>query len=79
EDRLRICRTADDIRNAMKDGAFASVLHIEGAEAIGPDLDALYVLHQAGLRTLGPVWSRSNIFAHGVPFRFPSSPDIGPG
>ncbi|MDA4808079.1 membrane dipeptidase, partial [Enterobacter hormaechei] len=42
-------------------------------------LDALYVLHQAGLRTLGPVWSRSNIFAHGVPFRFPSSPDIGPG
>ncbi|WP_204271910.1 membrane dipeptidase, partial [Escherichia coli] len=20
-----------------------------------------------------------NIFAHGVPFRFPSSPDIGPG
>ena len=79
EDRLRICRTADDIRNAMKDGAFASVLHIEGAEAIGPDLNALYVLHQAGLRTLGPVWSRSNIFAHGVPFRFPSSPDIGPG
>lgn len=79
EGRLRICRTADDIRNAMKDGAFASVLHIEGAEAIGPDLDALYVLHQAGLRTLGPVWSRSNIFAHGVPFRFPSSPDIGPG
>lgn len=79
EDRLRICRTADDIRGAMADGAFASVLHIEGAEAIGPDLDALYVLHQAGLRTLGPVWSRANIFAHGVPFRFPSSPDIGPG
>jgi len=25
------------------------------------------------------VWSRPNIFAHGVPFRCPSSPDIGPG
>ncbi len=79
EGRLRICRTADDIREAMQRGAFASVLHIEGAEAIGRDLDALYVLHQAGLRTLGPVWSRPNIFAYGVPFRFPSSPDIGPG
>jgi membrane dipeptidase len=37
------------------------------------------VLHAAGLRSLGPVWSRPTIFAHGVPFRFPSSPDIGPG
>ncbi|PWJ86183.1 dipeptidase AC [Pseudaminobacter salicylatoxidans] len=76
---LRICRTAGDIRAAMAAGAFASVLHIEGAEAVGPDLDELYVLHQAGLRTLGPVWSRPNIFAYGVPFRFPSSPDIGAG
>ena len=76
---LKICRTADDIRTAMANGAFASVLHIEGAEAISADLDELYVLHQAGLRTLGPVWSRPNIFAYGVPFRFPSTPDIGPG
>ena len=76
---LKICRSADDIRTAMSNGSFASVLHIEGAEAISADLDALYVLHQAGLRTLGPVWSRPNIFAYGVPFRFPSTPDIGPG
>ena len=27
----------------------------------------------------GPVWSRNNIFAHGVPFAFPMSPDTGPG
>ncbi|WP_075656528.1 dipeptidase [Pseudochrobactrum sp. B5] len=76
---LKICHSADDIRTAMANGAFASVLHIEGAEAISADLDELYVLHQAGLRTLGPVWSRPNIFAYGVPFRFPSTPDIGPG
>jgi membrane dipeptidase len=37
------------------------------------------VLHAAGLRSLGPVWSRPNQFGHGVPFRFPSSPDTGPG
>lgn len=76
---LVVCRSAADIRQAMAAGSFAAVLHIEGAEGIGADLDALHVLHQAGLRTLGPVWSRPNIFAYGVPFRYPSGPDIGPG
>ncbi|WP_210106320.1 dipeptidase [Neorhizobium galegae] len=76
---VTLCRSAADIRRSMEIGSFAAVFHIEGAEAIAADLDALYVLHQAGLRTLGPVWSRPNVFAYGVPFRYPSSPDIGPG
>ena len=50
-----------------------------GAEAIDADLDALHVFHALGLRSLGPVWSRPTIFGHGVPFRFPGSPDTGPG
>ena len=79
EGKVRICKTAADIRDAFANGIFASVYHIEGVEAFSEDLDALYVLHEAGLRTLGPVWSRPNIFAHGIPFRFPASPDIGPG
>ena len=36
-------------------------------------------VYEAGLRSLGPVWSRSNAFRHGVPFLCPSSPDTGPG
>lgn len=76
---VTVCRSAGDIRRAVEAGSFAAVFHIEGAEAVSGNLDALYVLHQAGLRTLGPVWSRPNIFAYGVPMRFPSSPDIGPG
>ncbi len=76
---LRICRSAAEIRKCLDDGMVAAVLHIEGAEAIDPDFNALEVLHAAGLRSLGPVWSRPNIFGHGVPFRFPSSPDTGPG
>ena len=55
------------------------VLHFEGAEAIDPELNALHVFYQAGLRSLGLAWSRPNVFAHGVPFRFPHSPDTGPG
>ena len=77
--QLRLCRSVGEIRAAMAAGALAAVLHIEGAEAIDPDLHALDVLHAAGLRSLGPVWSRPNIFGHGVPFRFPSTPDTGPG
>ena len=76
---LTVCRSAADIRSALKEGRVAAVFHIEGAEAIDPDLHMLDVLHQAGLRSLGPVWSRHTIFGHGVPFRFPSSPDIGEG
>lgn len=77
--RVRICRNTGDIRRCLNDGVLAAVLHIEGAEAIDPEFELLDVLHAAGLRSLGPVWSRPNAFGHGVPFRCPSSPDTGPG
>ncbi|MEA2955892.1 MAG: rane dipeptidase [Alphaproteobacteria bacterium] len=77
--RVRVCSSVDDIRRSFADDVLASVLHIEGAEAIDPDFELLDVLHEAGLRSLGPVWSRPNAFGHGVPFLCPSSPDTGPG
>ncbi|RWM06070.1 MAG: membrane dipeptidase [Mesorhizobium sp.] len=76
---LTVCRSAGDIREAMAKGSIAAVFHIEGVEAIDPELAMLDVLHAAGLRSLGIVWSRPNAFGNGVPFRFPSSPDTGPG
>ena len=76
---LKVCRSVADIRGAMDVGIMAAIFHIEGAEAIDPDLHTLEVLYQAGLRSLGPVWSRETIFGHGVPFRYPSGPDIGDG
>ena len=75
----KICRSTADIRKAMKEDIFAAVLHMEGCEAIDEDLDALEVFYAAGLRSLGPVWSRHNAFGHGVPFAFPMSPDSAPG
>ena len=76
---LIICHSVSDIRSAFKDGKIAAIFHIEGAEAIDPDLHMLEVLHSAGLRSIGPVWSRPTIFGEGVPFSFPSTPDIGSG
>jgi len=76
---LTIAHTAADIRTALAEGRMVAVLHMEGAEAIDPDFHVLDVLYAAGLRSLGPVWSRSTIFGEGVPFRYPSSPDTGSG
>lgn len=76
---LEIVRSADRLGRCVDVGSFAVILHIEGAEAIDTRLEALDVLHAAGLRSLGPVWSRPNAFAHGVPFDFPRHPDTGPG
>ncbi len=76
---LEICTTAGQIRSCLNEGRMAAVMHMEGAEAIDADFDALEILYRAGLRSLGPVWSRPTIFGHGVPFRYPSGPDIGAG
>lgn len=76
---FRLCRSVAEIEAAQAAGAIAGVMHMEGAEAIDDSLDALHVFHAMGLRSLGPVWSRPTIFGHGVPFRFPASPDTGPG
>ena len=78
---VRIARSVIDLDAVHRDpdGPPAAVLHIEGAEAIDPELEALEHWYAAGLRSLGPVWSRSNAFGHGVPFVFPSTPDTGPG
>ncbi len=80
EGHVAIARRPSDLDAAARDGGPpAAVLHLEGAEAIDPGLEALDHWYAAGLRSLGPVWSRPNDFAYGVPFISPSSPDTGPG
>lgn len=76
---FKVARSAAQIETCIETGIIAGTLHIEGAEAIDTEFHALEVLHQAGLRSIGPVWSRPNAFGAGVPFKFPSGPDIGPG
>jgi membrane dipeptidase len=76
---VRVVRSAADIERCIEQGVFASLMHVEGAEAIDPEFYALESFHAAGLRSLGFVWSRPNAFGEGVPFRFPHSPDTGGG
>ena len=77
--QVKIVRTADELAHCLASGTFCAILHFEGAEAIDEELNALEVYYKAGLRSIGPVWSRPNVFAEGVPFKFGQTPDTGPG
>jgi membrane dipeptidase len=71
-------RSVADIRRCMREGSLAMGFHLEGAEPIEVDLSNLGAYYEKGLRSIGLVWARPNAFGYGVPFRNPSSPDIGP-
>jgi membrane dipeptidase len=77
--QFKVVRTLEELQACLQKDILAAILHFEGAEAIDAHLDELAVFYQAGLRSLGLVWSRPNAFGYGVPFKFPHSPDTGPG
>ncbi|MEL6823498.1 MAG: dipeptidase [Calditrichota bacterium] len=79
DSQLSIIRSLNDLIRCLNSDETGIIVHLEGAEAIDAKLNALEVFYQSGLRSLGITWSRPNIFGHGVPFKFPSSPDTGPG
>ena len=76
---FRITTSVSDIEAAMAADSLAAVPHLEGAAAIDSDLSNLSRFYDAGIRSIGITWSRPNDFGHGVPFRYPATPDTGPG
>ena len=60
-----VCTTGELVRCLERD-ILGAILHFEGAEAIDPHLDALEVFYQAGLRSLGIVWSVRRFGAYGI-------------
>jgi membrane dipeptidase len=76
---VRRVETAADLRACIEGNDFGVVVHFEGAEPIHPDRSNFADYYERGLRSLGLAWSRPTAFADGVPFRFPSSPDVGGG
>lgn len=76
---IDICTSADQLGRSFVSDRLACVLHLEGADCIGPDLAALDALYAMGLRSLGPVWSRPTIFGEGVPIQQGTDGDTGGG
>ncbi|HLN13601.1 MAG TPA: dipeptidase [bacterium] len=77
--QVHVVRTAAELQHDLDRGVFAMLLHFEGAEPLDPDGHALDVFYAAGVRSVGLTHSRRNRYCQGVPFKFPSSPDLGPG
>jgi membrane dipeptidase len=77
---LELVRTVAELERCLAGEAGpGAILHLEGAEPLEPGLGNLEAWAERGLRSVGIVWSRPNAFGHGVPFRFPGTPDVGPG
>jgi membrane dipeptidase len=80
EGTVRVVGDYDDLEACLTfEGTIAAIPHLEGAEAVAPDLSNLDLLYAAGVRSIGPVWSRPNEFGHGVRFEYPGTPDTDPG
>lgn len=65
---MRLIRTVAELDRALAEDAFAAIMHFEGAEPVSPSLKELRVFYEAGLRSIGLVWSRRNAFGAGVQF-----------
>jgi membrane dipeptidase len=71
EGQVRAVRSVAELDAALDEGAFAGIVHFEGADPISCSLKELRVFYEAGLRSLGVTWSRPTIFGYGVMFRGP--------
>lgn len=49
----------------LKDGEIGALLTLEGADAIGNDLEKLSILYQLGVRSIGLTWNNANLVADG--------------
>ncbi|MFC7167762.1 dipeptidase [Halospeciosus flavus] len=81
-DDFRVVTSAADVEDCLAEespGALGAIPHLEGAEPVARDLSNLDFLAAAGVRSIGPAWSRDNAFADGVPFEYPGHPDAGGG
>lgn len=65
-DEFRVCTTADEVRRTKEDGKLALMLTVEGADAVGRDLQTLHSLYASGLRSVILTWFRSNCVGDGV-------------
>ena len=79
EGKLKVIRTIRELRSALQEDCLAAIIHFEGAEAVEQSLDSLDRFYAMGLRSIGIVWSRPNVFGYGVDLRVQGTPDQGPG
>ncbi|HZK43599.1 MAG TPA: dipeptidase [Syntrophomonadaceae bacterium] len=64
ESYIYLVKQYEDIN--LNNDKIGAVLHLEGAEAIGTDLELLRLFYRLGLRSMGLTWNNRNLLADGV-------------
>ncbi|NLB51575.1 MAG: membrane dipeptidase [Syntrophomonadaceae bacterium] len=65
-DSLYTILNFDDINSPVNYSKIGCLLHLEGAEALGSDIELLQIFYQLGLRSIGLTWNYRNRMADGV-------------
>lgn len=68
QDKIMLCKTYEDINEAIRNNKLGILLSFEGLEPIGTDLNLIRIFYELGVRGLGLVWSRRNYVADGCHF-----------
>lgn len=59
-------KTYEDIDKHENQDKIGCLLHLEGAEALGTDLEMLRIMYRLGMRSMGLTWNQRNLLADGV-------------
>lgn len=66
---IMLCKTYDDIQQAIKEKKIGFLLSFEGVEPLGNDINLLKIFYELGVRLVGLVWSRRNYAGDGSNFK----------
>lgn len=65
-DSISVVLDQNGLDYALIKGKIAALLSLEGAEALGQDIEVLHSLHRMGIRSIGLTWNGRNMLADGV-------------
>lgn len=64
-DRCYHLTSSQDLEKEKNINRVACILHLEGAECLGNDIEILQLLYRLGLRSMGLTWNHRNLLADG--------------
>lgn len=59
-------KSIKDLPKHWAEAKIGTLLHLEGAEAIGQDMQVLHFLYESGLRSMGLTWNLGNLLSGGI-------------
>ncbi len=59
-------KSRQDLPEPWPEDSLGTLLHLEGAEAIGKDIEVLHFLYESGVRSMGLTWNPGNLLSGGI-------------